>query len=77
MAIEVSDLDQLQTAYKTAVDQWISAIREEEALASADHSEAEVDTWEAAGFREEDARKKAKEAKKQYEGALREKFFNF
>ncbi|HSY68824.1 MAG TPA: hypothetical protein VK813_09290 [Edaphobacter sp.] len=77
MAIEISDLDQFQTAYKTAVDQWISAIREEEALASADHSEAEIDTWEAAGFREEDARKKAKDAKKQYEGALREKFFNF
>jgi hypothetical protein len=77
MAIEVSDLDQLQTAYKNAVDQWISAIREEEALASANHSEAQVDTWEAAGFREEDARNKAKEAKKQYEDAIREKFFNF
>ena len=77
MAIEISDLDQLQTAYKNAVDQWISAIREEEALASGDHSEAEVDTWEAAGFREEDARKKAKKAKKQYEDGIREKFFNF
>jgi hypothetical protein len=77
MAIEISDLDQLQTAYKTAVDNWITAIREEEALASGDHSEAEVDTWEAAGFREEDAREKAKEAKKEYEEAIREKFFNF
>jgi hypothetical protein len=77
MAVEISDLDQLQTAYKTAVDQWISTIREEEALASGDHSEAEIDTWEAAGFREEDARNKAKEAKKEYEDALREKFFNF
>jgi hypothetical protein len=77
MAVEISDLDQLQTAYKTAVDQWITAIREEEALASGDHSEAEIDSWEAAGFREEDARDKAKEAKKEYEGALREKFFNF
>jgi hypothetical protein len=77
MAVEISDLDQFQTAYKTAVDQWISTIREEEALASGDHSEAEIDTWEAAGFREEDARNKAKEAKKEYEGALREKFFNF
>jgi hypothetical protein len=77
MAIEISDLDQLQTAYKTAVDNWITTIREEEALASGDHSEAEVDTWEAAGFREEDAREKAKEAKKEYEEAIREKFFNF
>ena len=77
MAVEISHLDQLQTAYKTAVDQWISTIREEEALASGDHSEAEIDTWEAADFREEDAREKAKQAKKDYEGALREKFFNF
>ena len=77
MPVEISDLDQLQITYKAAVDQWINTIREEEALASGDHSEAEVDAWEAAGFREEDARNKAKEAKKEYEDALREKFFNF
>jgi hypothetical protein len=77
MAVEVSDLNQMQAAYKEAVEQWIKAIREEEALASGDHSEAEIDAWEAADFREEDAREKAKEAKKNYEGALREKFFNF
>jgi hypothetical protein len=77
MAVEISDLDQMQAAYKTAVDNWITTIREEEALASADHSETEIDAWEAAGFREEDAREKAKQAKKDYEDALREKFFNF
>jgi hypothetical protein len=77
MAVEISDLDQMQAAYKTAVDNWINTIREEEALASADHSEAEIDAWEAAGFREEDAREKAKQAKKEYEVALRKKFFGF
>jgi len=77
MKVEISDLNQMQAAYKTAVDNWISTIREEEALASANHSEAEIDRWEAADFREEDAREKAKEAKKEYENALREKFFNF
>ena len=77
MSVEVSDLDQMQAAYKEAVDQWVAAIREEEALASANHTEAEIDAWEAADFREEDAREKAKEAKKNYEDALREKFFNF
>jgi hypothetical protein len=77
MAVEISDLNQMRTAYKTAVDHWITTIREEEALASGDHSEAEIDAWEAADFREEAAREKAKEAKKEYEGALREKFFNF
>ena len=77
MPVEVSDLDQMQTAYKEAVDAWVNAIREEEALASVNHSEAEIDSWEAADFREEDAREKAKEAKKNYEEALREKFFKF
>jgi len=77
MSVEVSNLNQMQVAYKEAVDQWVAAIREEEALASVNHSEAEVDAWEAAGFREEDAREKAKEAKKNYEDALREKFFSF
>jgi hypothetical protein len=77
MAVEVSDLNQMQAAYKEAVDQWITAIREEEALASVNHSEAEIDAWEAADFREEDVREKAKEAKKNYEDALREKFFKF
>jgi hypothetical protein len=77
MAVEISNLDQMQAAYKTAVDHWISTILEEEALASCEHSEAEIDAWEAAGFREEAARKQAKQAKKEYEDALREKFFNF
>jgi hypothetical protein len=77
MPVEISELDQMQTAYKTAVDDWRAAIREEEALASVNHSEAEIDAWESAGFREEAARGKAKEAKAAYEAALREKFFNF
>ncbi|HWB33043.1 MAG TPA: hypothetical protein VG714_07720 [Acidobacteriaceae bacterium] len=77
MSVEALELDQLQSAYKTAVEQWIAAIRQEEALASCNHSEAEIDRWEAAGFREEELRERAKEAKQLYEGALREKFFNF
>jgi hypothetical protein len=77
MAVETLSLDQLQAAYKAAVDHWISTIREEEALASGNHSEAEIDAWEAADFPEEDARRKTKEAKKVYEDALRKRFFNF
>jgi hypothetical protein len=77
MPEENQELDQLQSAYKSAVEAWITAIREEEALASGDHSVAEIDTWEAAHFREEEARDKAKEAKSDYEDALREKFFGF
>ncbi len=77
MEIEITELDQLQKAYKEAVEAWITTIREEEAIASTEHSLAEIDEWEEAGFREEEARDKAKAAKQQYEDALREKFFNF
>jgi hypothetical protein len=78
MAVEISDLDQMQSTYKAAVEEWIAAIRHEEALASvADHSVAEIDQWEEAADAEDEAREKAKEAKQAYEDALREKFFHF
>ena len=70
-------LDSMQAAYKTAVEAWIAAIREEEALASVHHNLAEVDAWEAAHFREEEARDKAKAAKAEYEDELRQVFFGF
>jgi hypothetical protein len=75
--MEIADLDEMQSTYKAAVEEWIAAIREEEALASANHSVAEVDSWEHADFREEEARGKAKAAKSAYEAALRAKYFGF
>ncbi len=77
MANDVIDLDQMQADYKAAVEEWIAAIKQEEALASVNHTVAEVDKWEAAHFAEDDMRKKVKAAKKEYENALREKFFGF
>jgi hypothetical protein len=77
MSIAIAKLDEMQSAYKAAVDEWVTAIRQEEALASVDHTVAEVDAWEGAGFKEEDARNKAKAAKQVYEEALRQEFFNF
>ena len=77
MGNESLDLDQMQSAYKTAVEKWVTTIREEEALASVNHDVAEVDQWELAHFREEEARGKAKAAKRDYEAALRLKFFGF
>jgi hypothetical protein len=76
-AVAVPELDRLQNAYKAAVEEWIGAIKEEEALASVNHTVAEIDQWEGAHFKEDDIRKKVKAAKKQYEDALRRKFFNF
>jgi hypothetical protein len=71
------ELDQLQSAYKAAVEAWVVAIRAEEALASVDHSIADVDQWEGAHFHSEELREKAEAAKKEYEGGLRSKFFHF
>jgi hypothetical protein len=77
MTIEISELDQMQANYKAAVDVWVATIRAEEALASVNHTVAEVDAWERAASLEDDARSKAKAAKKAYEDALREEFFHF
>jgi len=72
-----AELDRLQAAYKTAVEEWVTKIREEEALASVDHTLAQVDEWEQAYFRQKEAHEKANAAKEEYENALREKFFGF
>ena len=77
MPVDLSDLDRMQQEYKAAVDEWVAAIRREETLASVNHTVAQIDQWEEAAFAEDEARNKAKAAKKEYENALREKFFSF
>jgi hypothetical protein len=72
---EHPELDQLQATYKAAVEAWISAIKNEEALASVNHTVADVDQWERAHFEEDEMRSTVKEAKAKYEEALRAKFF--
>ena len=59
-----------------AVEEWTAVIKQEEALASVNHSVAEVDKWEGAHFAEDKIPNKVKAAKKQYEDALREKFLD-
>jgi hypothetical protein len=44
MHVDRAELDRLQQAYKMAVDNWIAAIREEEALATPDYS---IPAWSA------------------------------
>ena len=77
MNMETTELDRLRQAYKTAVDQWVATIREEENLATPDHSMVQMERWDAAGFREQDAMEKAKAAKEEYKGALREANYSF
>lgn len=69
--MENSDLDALRKAYKDAVEDWVTAIRTEEALATSDHSMTAMEHWDAGGFAEEDARAKAKAARDRYKDALR------
>ena len=77
MKTEHAELDARQRAYRLTVESWIVAIHEEEVLASGNHSVAQVDRWERAHRDEERARAVAKNAKREYEDALRAKFFAF
>jgi hypothetical protein len=66
-----TDLDQLRLAYKKATDEWVDAIRAEEALATPDHSMLAWEKWDAAHFQEEDAHGKYSEALEAYKDGLR------
>jgi hypothetical protein len=77
MEPDTQELDRLQGKYKAAVEEWVSAIRREEALASGNHSVEEIDQWEAAHFAEDMIRSRVKAAKREYEDRLRKKFFDF
>jgi hypothetical protein len=66
-----ADLDQLRLVYKRTVDEWVDAIRAEEALASPDHSMIAMEGWDTAHLRERDAHAKATKAREAYQDALR------
>jgi hypothetical protein len=68
---------EMQAAYKYAVNEWIEAIKAEEALAFAQPTIREEDIWQQAHFKEDEARSKAKQAKKLYEDAIRQSLFQF
>ncbi len=72
-----SNLDELRLAYKLATDQWVLAVRAEEALATPEHSELAWERWDEAGFAEQDAYAKAKLAKDAYKDALRKANLGF
>ncbi len=64
-------LDQLRLAYKKAVDEWVNAIREEETLATPDHSMTAMEHWDDAHFKEQDAQTAASKARDAYKNGLR------
>ena len=73
MPNDTLELDQMQNAYKAAVEEWINRDQARGGL----HSIAEVDKWEQAHFSEDKIRCKVKAAKKRYEDSLRGKFYGF
>jgi hypothetical protein len=75
--MDTSTLDALRLVYKQATDQWVNAIRAEEALATLDHSVVAWEHWDTAGFAEEDARSKANLARDAYKDGLREANLGF
>ena len=77
MDVDQAVLDQLQADYKKAVDDWVVAIRTEEALASVDHSVAKLDEWEQAHDREHKMYREVIYRKRLYEDALRREFYGF
>ncbi len=77
LAVEHTDVATMRESYRAAVDEWLTAIRAEEALALADPAQAEVDLWEEAHVIEEIARGKARAANKNCENALRVRWFSF
>jgi hypothetical protein len=70
-AMTPAGLSELRLAYKMAVDEWVKAIRNEEALATADHSMTAMEKWDDAHFKEHDAQTKAAEARDAYKDGLR------
>jgi hypothetical protein len=71
--MENPDFDQLLKSYKEAVDHWVDAIHTEESLATEDHSMVEMELWDDAGFKVQDAELVAKNARDAYKDALRNK----
>jgi hypothetical protein len=71
------ELDALLAAYKSNVEAWIAAIREEEQLAIPDHSMRDWESWDHAVLKEEEAGERAADARQEYEDALRKSLLNF
>ncbi len=71
------DFDALLKSYKNRVNEWVDAIRTEEALATDDHTMVAMEKWDAAGFTVHDAELAAKKARDHYKNEIRKKNYGF
>jgi hypothetical protein len=75
--MDTSKLDEIRANYKAATEEWVAAIRAEEALATPDHSMVAMEHWDAADFAVQDAQKKAASARDLYKDELRKIDYGF
>jgi len=73
----MNNFDELLAEYRQAVDDWVAAIKAEEALANDDHSMVEMEMWDAAALAAIDAEAAAARARENYKNALRKKNYGF
>jgi hypothetical protein len=67
-----NEISELRVAYKDAVDEWVTAIRAEEALALPDDSITAMEHWDDAHNGVEEAQAKTVKARNAYKDALRQ-----
>jgi hypothetical protein len=72
--LESRKLEQMQAAYRAAVEEWVAAVREHFRVAS---NRTSGDRWQEVHSLEERARKKAKSARREYEIAMRSGYYDF
>lgn len=75
--VVMNDIDQLQANYKQATNHLVAAIRDEETLATPDHSMTEMEAWDAADLKVQGAQAAAAKARDLYKDALRQKNYSF
>ena len=70
--MESNNLDQLKQNYEDAIQAWITSIQLlQKQVTGSTHAAWSEDVWEKANFNQEHAQTEVKEAKKEYEQALR------
>ena len=73
----MDDIDGLQANYKQSAEQWIAAIRDEQTLATPDHSMTQMEAWDTADLKVQTAQAAATEARDRYKDALRQTNYSF
>jgi hypothetical protein len=72
--LESRKLEQMQAAYRAAVEEWVAAVREHFRVATGRTSR---DRWQEVHSLEERARKKVKAARREYKIAMRVGYYDF